>query len=203
MLSHYRVLDLTDDRGHLGGFLLAELGAEVIAVEPPGGQRSRHVGPFAGDEPDAEHSLTHWANNRGKLSVVLRDADQLDALAASADALIECGAIEVDLDALRARHPHLVTVSISAYGASGPKAGWAATDLTIAAASGTVGITGDADRPPVRVSIPQTWGFAAADAASAVMLAASPPAGGASDRKQAVVANPTMAGNSGKPQRIR
>jgi len=47
MLSPYRVLDLCDDRGHFAGFLLAQLGAEVIAVEPPGGQRSRHRGrPF-------------------------------------------------------------------------------------------------------------------------------------------------------------
>ena len=72
MLSPYRVLDLCDDRGHLAGHILAQLGAEVIAVEPPDGQRSRHEGPFAGDVVDPERSLPHWAFNRGKRSVVVR-----------------------------------------------------------------------------------------------------------------------------------
>ena len=52
MLSSYRVLDLTDDRGHFAGLLFAQLGADVIAIEPPGGQRSRHLAPFAGNSPD-------------------------------------------------------------------------------------------------------------------------------------------------------
>jgi len=156
----------------MAGFLLAELGAEVIAVEPPGGQRARHVvGPFASATADPECSLTHWAYNRGKLSVVLRDEDHLIELAAGADAVIDCGVHDIDLAGLRQHHPHLVTVSISAFGASGPKADWAATDLTIAAASGTLSITGDEDRAPVRVGVPQTWGFAALDAACAVLLA--------------------------------
>lgn len=66
MLSHYRILDLTDDRGHFAGFLLAQLGADVIAVEPPEGQRSRSLPPFASDTEDLEFSLQHWAYNRGK-----------------------------------------------------------------------------------------------------------------------------------------
>ena len=70
-LADYRVLDLTDDRGHFAGFLLAQMGADVIAVEPPGGQRARHLGPWAGEEPDPERSLQHWAYNRGKRSVVI------------------------------------------------------------------------------------------------------------------------------------
>ena len=71
MLSNYRVLDLTDERGHFAGQLLAALGAEVIAVEPPGGMRARQLGPFVGDRPDPEGSLSHFAANRGKRSVVL------------------------------------------------------------------------------------------------------------------------------------
>ena len=73
MLSPYRVLDLTDDRGHLAGLILAQLGADVIAIEPSGGQRARHQGPFCeGDSgnPETERSLTHWAFNRGKRNCV-------------------------------------------------------------------------------------------------------------------------------------
>lgn len=176
MLGRYRILDLTDDRGHFAGMVLAQFGAEVIAVEPPGGQRSRFQRPFAGHEPDREGSLTHWAYNRAKRSVVLDTKKlvgraQLDALAAGADALIESGAVPVDLVGLRERHPHLVTASISSFGSTGPKADWAGTDLINTAASGTMGITGDRDRAPVRQSLPQTWHFAASDALCAVLLA--------------------------------
>ncbi|MCP4085761.1 MAG: CoA transferase [Actinomycetia bacterium] len=171
MLSGYRVLDLTDDRGHLAGHLLAQLGADVVLVEPPGGHRTRHRGPFIGDVADPERSLEFHSFNRGKRSVVLDGPNQLAQLAAGADAVISCGAIDVDLGQLRAAHPHLVTASISAFGETGPKAGWAATDLTIAASSGTMSITGDTDRPPVRIGVPQTWHNAAADVAGAVLMA--------------------------------
>ena len=54
MLSPYRILDLTDERSNLTGLLLAQLGAEVVAIEPEGGTHSRQVGPFAHDEEDGE-----------------------------------------------------------------------------------------------------------------------------------------------------
>ncbi len=171
MLSPYRILDLTDDRGQLAGHMLGQMGAEVIAVEPAGGHRSRRLGPFLQDRRDCESSLTHLAYNRGKRSVVVESPTDLERLAASADILIECGAIPVDLAALRAANPRLVTVSITPFGQTGPKAGWAATDLTVCAAAGTLGITGDPDRAPVRVCVPQAFGFAAADAACAALLA--------------------------------
>jgi crotonobetainyl-CoA:carnitine CoA-transferase CaiB-like acyl-CoA transferase len=177
MLSSYRVLDLTDDRGHMTGFLLAQLGAEVIAVEPAGGQRARRIGPFAGGTPHPERSLLQWSYDRGKRSVVVEGpeaAAQLERLAADADVLIECGAPPadlVDLAELRRRNPGLVTVSLSNFGATGPKAGWLATDLTLAAAAGQVALTGDLDRPPVRVSVPQVWANTASETACAVLVA--------------------------------
>lgn len=57
MLSPYRVLDLTNERGLVCGKLLADLGADVIKVEPPGGDRTRNIGPFYHDEPHPEKSL--------------------------------------------------------------------------------------------------------------------------------------------------
>lgn len=171
MLSPYRVLDLTDDRGHFAGFLLAQLGADVIAVEPPEGQRARHRGPWAGNEHDPEKSLQHWAYNRGKRSVVVESAEQLAELAASADVVIECGAIECDLAALRAANPALVTLSLTPFGAEGPKSDWIGTDLTLSAASGEMSLNGYIDRAPVRVTAPQIWVNAGAEAACAVTIA--------------------------------
>lgn len=171
MLSPYRVLDLTDDRGHFAGFLLAQMGADVIAVEPPEGSRARRRGPWAGGEADVEQSLVHWAYNRGKRSVVAAGHDAVAELAMGADVLLECGAIDVDLDELRRANPSLITVSFSPYGADGPKADWVGTDLTLNAASGEMSLNGYADRAPVRISAPQVWVNAGAEAACAALIA--------------------------------
>jgi crotonobetainyl-CoA:carnitine CoA-transferase CaiB-like acyl-CoA transferase len=169
-LSHYRILDLTDDRGQFTGFLLAQLGADVICVEPPGGHRSRDTAPFIDDEPGEDRSLFHWSYNRGKRSVVVDDA-QLQRLAAGADAVITSDAYPVDLAALRAANPALVTASITPFGSDGPKADWLSTDLTNFAAGGVMSVTGDQDRPPLRVSHPQSWLIASTDAVDGVLIA--------------------------------
>jgi len=76
-LSPYRVLDLTDEKGYLCGKMFADLGADVIKIEPPGGDASRRQGPFYQDDPDPEKSLFFWAYNAGKRGVTL-DIDQED-----------------------------------------------------------------------------------------------------------------------------
>lgn len=93
MLSPYRVLDLTNERGQLCGQILGDLGADVILVEPPGGSRSRH-GPFYQDEPHPDRSLYFWAFNRNKRGITLDldsadDRSKLKRLVAGADFLIE------------------------------------------------------------------------------------------------------------------
>ena len=183
MLSRFRVIDLSDERGQLAGQMLAVLGADVIAVEPRGGSGSRRVPPFAPGVVDPEASLWHWAYNRGKRSVELdlvgSDVDRahLARLLAGADVLIESAspveltAWGIDLDRLRADHPHLVVVSVSAFGRTGPKADRPATDLIAEAASCELYLTGDPDRAPVRVSVPQGFLNAAADAACGALVA--------------------------------
>ena len=176
MLSPYRVLDLTDERGHLAGYLLAVLGADVIAIEPPEGSAARRLGPFVGDEAGPDRSLTHLAYNRGKRSVVADD-DAIRELARTADVLIESAAPGelaargLGYDDLAAANPALVYASITALGQDGPRADWAMTDLTVMAASGALAITGDEDRPPVRCTVPQGFHFGATVAADAVIAA--------------------------------
>jgi crotonobetainyl-CoA:carnitine CoA-transferase CaiB-like acyl-CoA transferase len=183
MLRGYRVLDFTDERGLLAGQILADLGADVIHVEPPGGSRARRCGPFAGDEEDPEKSLLWWAHARNQRSIALDlddagDRMALSRLLASADFLIESespGVMEargLGYARLRRAHPSLIYVSISPYGQTGPKASAPASDLTLAAASGFLFMTGDADRPPVRVGgTDQAHLFAGAEAALAALVA--------------------------------
>ena len=124
MLSHIRVLDLTDGAAGLAGQILAQLGAEVILIEPPGGVASRHTGPFADDVRDPERCLEFWTSHRGKRSLAL-DLDteagraELAALARTADAWIDDGS-RGDLGAafsperLADMAPDLIVCSISA-----------------------------------------------------------------------------------------
>jgi crotonobetainyl-CoA:carnitine CoA-transferase CaiB-like acyl-CoA transferase len=178
MLSPYRVLDLADERGHFAGFILAMLGADVLAVEPAGGSPSRRIGPFA---PDG-HSLAHLAYNRGKRSLQLDlsaadGRDDLLALAAVADVLVESGppghlgSLGLGYDELAEANPGLVVVSITPFGQTGPKAHWHATDLTVWASSGSMALCGDADRAPLGLAVPQAFLHAGAQAAAAALVA--------------------------------
>jgi crotonobetainyl-CoA:carnitine CoA-transferase CaiB-like acyl-CoA transferase len=182
VLSPYRVIDLACDRGILCGQILADLGADVIQVEPRGGSAARRVGPFYRDEPGLERSLTFWAYARGKCSIALelddaRDREVLRRLIAGADFLIESeppgrlDALGFGNTALAALQPGLVHVSITPFGRTGPKAGWAATDVTLIAASGLAHLNGEAKYPPVRCCEPQAYAHAAADAAVGALIA--------------------------------
>lgn len=185
MLSTYRVLDLTDERGHLAGLILAQLGAEVIAVEPPGGSTARRLGPFApGDADDGEHSFHHWAYNRGKKSVVLdldtdAGASELKRLVAGADILLESAdpgvmaARGLDHATLIGENPSLIHVAITGFGSDGPKANWAISDLVLQASAGNMAITGDRDRAPLRAggTLPQAYHNAASEGAGAALIA--------------------------------
>lgn len=182
MLSAYRVLDLTTNTSAICGAMLADLGADVIAVEPPEGSPLRDAGPFRHDEPHREHSLTWWAYSRNKRSIELDlatpqgRASLLD-LAQGADVVVESFApghlerLGIGYERLAEANPGLVLTSVSPFGATGPKANWAATDLTVWASSGAHFLTGDNDRAPVAPSVPQAFLHAGAEAAVATLLA--------------------------------
>lgn len=180
LLEPYRVLDLTSRHGMLCAQILGDLGADVIQIEPPGGAPGRDIGPFYQDRTDPEGSLSWWGYARGKRSVELdldADRETFLALVARTDFLIDAepvGALAargLGYDVLIARNPGLIQVSMTPFGSAGPKAQWAATDLTLIASAGPMAITGDRDRPPLRVSIPQAWNHAAAEAAAGALIA--------------------------------
>ena len=175
MLSPYTVLDLTDDRGEFTSMALGDMGADVIKVEPPQGSTSRTVGPYMDGAAESERSLHYFAFNRNKRGVTLDLTSEagrsaLISLAEKADFLIESAVpgemdrLGVGFDAMKRANPKIVYVAITPYGQDGPNAHLAASDLTLAAMGGQMGVQGDPGRAPVRITVPQVWFHASAEA---------------------------------------
>jgi len=152
-LAGVRVLDLTDGTGELCGRYLADLGADVVLVEPPGGADARRHAPV-----HRGVSLYFAAYNANKRGVVLDLRDERDAflrLVDAADLLIESrrpgelAALGLGPDELRARNPRLVVVSITDFGQSGPYRDWVATDWTHLALGGVLARNGLPGLPPL------------------------------------------------------
>ncbi len=182
-LAGIRVLDLATPAAEIAGRVFADLGAEVIKVEPPGGCASRRTPPFVdGQERSPEGSLYWRAFGLGKRSVVL-DLEQpeararLLALARGADVLIESfapgtlDALGLGYEALHRENPALLYVSVTPFGQTGPEAQSPASDLTLAAAGGLVNMQGDRDRPPVGIGWPEASHHGAVQAAADAILA--------------------------------
>ena len=161
LIPPYRILDLTDRRAAFCGRLLADYGADVVKVEPPHGDASRHLGPYPGDAPDPARSLDFMFYNTNKRSITLdldtaAGQDLFRRLAADADAVIaSCDRHYLDdrglgYDALRAANPGLVMASVTPFGSAGDWADYQGDDLVVMAASGYMQITGEPDAPPVR-----------------------------------------------------
>jgi len=181
-LDGIRVLDASDESGALAGKILGDLGADVVHVEPPGGDLRSRRGPYLGDEPDPERSLAWLAlhtSQRGITLDVQRPAGRelWAQLVARADVVLETarpGALDRDglgFEAARARNPGLVWCSITPFGSSGPRADWLGSDLIIVAMGGNASMTGDPDRPPVRCTMPTAYYHAGAEAALGVLMA--------------------------------
>jgi crotonobetainyl-CoA:carnitine CoA-transferase CaiB-like acyl-CoA transferase len=149
-LAGIRVLDLADERGELCGRLLADLGADVIRVEPPAGSATRDLPPKAG----GVGTWFAWrnANKRGITLDVQTPggADLLERLVANADVLVDPGSESgVDIEGLVARHEHLIVVSISDFGRAGPYAGWSGSDTVDFALGGSMLRFGPTDKAPL------------------------------------------------------
>jgi len=160
--GHCRVLDLADLSGAVCGRILADLGADVVKVEPPGGEPDRMQPPFVGDVENSSRSIPWLAANVNKRGVTCDLSSAAGRalfarLAASARIVIESfppgRRAELGLDEILR---DTIVVSITPYGQDGPLAGVPGSDLEVTAMSGSLWLAGEAGRPPVRTAQPQS-----------------------------------------------
>ena len=162
-LSGLRVLELSHERIAFAGKLLGDMGADVVLIEPPGGDPARRYPPFLDDVPGQERSLYWWHYNTSKRGVVLdlddaRDRERFARLIRTADVLLEAeprtrlAALALDYADLRKLNPKLIHIAVTPFGRSDAKSDLPATDLTILAGGGPVWSCGYDDHrlPPVR-----------------------------------------------------
>ena len=177
MLDDVRVLELSAPETMLAGRMLADLGADVVVVEPPNGAAGRRLAPFLDDAPGIERSLTWQALNYNKRGVTL-DPSSPDGkalmrdLTAKFDVVIEAARAgeSSPLDAIEFS-PRVIRTMIAPFARTGSKSEYASTDFTVMAASGAPVMTGDLDRPPLYFPVPQAMMEAGADAAIATLTA--------------------------------
>lgn len=183
-LTGFRVIELSSERGAYAGKLLADMGADVILVEPPGGHPTRHLPPFLDDCPGPERSLWWWHYNTSKRGVVL-DLEQPDgrdrfrALIAGADLVLESepagrlARLGLDYEDLRLVRQDIVFVSLTPFGRDSVNADAPTTDLTLMAGAGPAWSCGydDHSLPPVRPGVNQSFHTGCHIAAMAALTA--------------------------------
>ncbi len=181
-LEGIRVLDLCQPEGQLCGRLLADLGAEVIKVEPPGGDLGRRLEPFVKEGAHPEGSLSFAYFNANKKSIILDLAEQEDrerfrGLAEKSDVILETFAPSVmqgwglDHAQLSKDNPGLVTASITGFGLSGPYSRYKAPSIVCSAMGGVMYLCGSEEKPPLAELENQPYHLASAFAATGVLLA--------------------------------
>jgi len=182
LLNHCRALDLTDEKGFLCGKILADLGVDVIKVERPGGDPSRRRGPFWRDIPDPEKSLYWFSYNSNKKGITL-DIETADGreilkeLLKTSDFVLDSfppgymAGMGIGYADLKEINQRLIHTSITPFGQDGPYKDFQASDIIIMGMSGMLYLTGDADRPPLNMSLPQSHLLAGADGAVGSLVA--------------------------------
>ncbi len=181
LLGHLLVLDLSDETASCCGMLLGRLGANVIKVERPGGDRSLDSGPFI-IKGQHRHSLTFLYNNAGKKSITLNLETRTGRiifrkLAGRADIIIETfptGYLrrkQLDYNRLKLLNPRLIMASITPFGNTGPRKSWVANDAVISAASGLAYLHGRLEKPPVIPAGNQSQYLSSLFAVSGILLA--------------------------------
>ena len=186
-LAGLRILELADETGQFCGKLLGDLGADVVKIEPPGGERNRHVGPFLDDIPHPERSLSFWYYNTSKrgitLSLETADGRRLfRRLAATSDVILETfppgfpASLGLDYDSLSLQNPRVIMCSLTPFGQTGPWRDYLSSDLLHMAAGGEMASTGydqaDApNAPPIAPGGGNAWHMGGHFAYMAIMAA--------------------------------
>jgi len=182
MLSTYRALDLTNDQGYICGKILGDMGMDVIKIEPPAGDPGRNIGPFYHDETDPEKSLYWLAYNTSKRGITLnleseKGRELFVDLVKTTDFVIESfppgylDSLGLGYSDLSRINSGLIMVSITPFGQTGPYRNYKGSDMVVWAMGGLMNQTGDADRAPVQVSIPQSFFAAGTFAAEGALVA--------------------------------
>lgn len=180
LFGAYRVLDLSSEC--LCGKMLGDLGADVIKIEPPGGDAVRRIGPFYHDIPDPEKSLFWFAYNTSKRGITLNletpDGRQIfKRLVKTADFVIESfppGYMEqrgLGYPVLSETNPRIILTSITPFGQAGPYRDYIISDLVAMAMGGLMFLCGDPDRAPVRCTTEQAFVQAGAQACAGTIIA--------------------------------
>jgi crotonobetainyl-CoA:carnitine CoA-transferase CaiB-like acyl-CoA transferase len=170
-LSGYRVLDLTTPLGHLCGKILADLGADVIKIEPPAGDAGRFRAPFYTDDRGEAQSLFWLSYNNNKRGITLNletgdGRELLKRLAKDADFLLESfppgymDSLGIGYETLAASNPKLIYTAITPFGQTGPYREFQGDDLEIMASSGVMSLTGHPGRTPLRITVSQSEAWA-------------------------------------------
>jgi crotonobetainyl-CoA:carnitine CoA-transferase CaiB-like acyl-CoA transferase len=182
-----RVLELADEKGQWCGKLMADLGADVVKIEPPGGGAARTVGPFYQDIPNRERSLSFWHYNTSKRGITL-DLETEDGrklfkeLAGKADVILETfkpgymASLGLGYDDLKQSNPGLIMCSLTDFGQTGPWKDYQSSDLLHLAAGGQMAKCGYDDddvpnAPPIAPGGGQAWHMGSHFACIAIMAA--------------------------------
>jgi benzylsuccinate CoA-transferase BbsE subunit len=185
LLKGFRMLDLTDEKGALCGKMFADMGAEVVKIEPPAGCSTRTIPPFLEDQPGPDRSLYAIAYHAGKKSVTANlespDGRALVAdLATKADFLVESfplgylDSIGLGYDELSRRNARLIYTSITPFGDKGPGRNYQWADIITWAAGGMMYMMGEEGKPPIQMSLPQAGLHAGGEAAVSSLIAHYP-----------------------------
>jgi benzylsuccinate CoA-transferase BbsE subunit len=185
LLKGFRMLDLADEKGALCGKIFADMGAEVIKVEPPAGCSTRAIPPFLDDIPGPDRSFYVIAYHAGKQSVTV-NLDSIEGrelfreLAATADFIVESfplgymDQLGLGYANLLELNPRLIYTSITPFGDTGPGKNYKAADIITWAAGGMMYLMGEEGKPPLEMSMPQAGLHAGAEAAVASLIAHYP-----------------------------
>jgi crotonobetainyl-CoA:carnitine CoA-transferase CaiB-like acyl-CoA transferase len=186
-LAGLRILELADEKGQFCGKLFGDLGADVVKIEPPGGEPCRHTGPFLDDIPNPERSLSFWYYNTSKRGITL-NLETADGrllfrrLAATADVILETfrpgflGSLGLDHESLREQNPGLIMCALTPFGQTGPWRDYLSSDLLHMAAGGEMASCGydEADvpnAPPIAPGGGNAWHMGCHFAYIAIMAA--------------------------------
>jgi crotonobetainyl-CoA:carnitine CoA-transferase CaiB-like acyl-CoA transferase len=182
LLNGFRMLDLSNEKGALCGRIFADLGADVIKIEPPAGCSTRRIPPYLEDRAGPDRSLYFLAYQAGKRSVTIdiesaAGGDLARSLIKKSDFVVESFAvgyldsIGLGYQALAALNPRIIHTSITPFGDRGPGKTYKGHDINVWAAGGMMYLMGKPDRPPLQMSLPQAGLHAGAEAAVASVIA--------------------------------